>query len=385
MINKAYKYRIYPTEEQKVTLAKTFGCVRFVYNTALKAKTDAWSNEQRNMTYVQTSALLTEIKAKEEFIWLNEVSSVPLQQSLRNLQTAFKNFFDKRASYPKFKSKHDTYQSAKYVNTAYTFRDGVLKLAKDKEPLDVRWSRQLPKAAKLTSITISKDSSNRYFVSIQVEDEVAKKKKLKTAIGIDLGVESFLATSNGDKVKSINVFRKSQAKLAKYQRRLAKKVKGSSGYQRAKLKVAKVHTKITDVRKDFLHKLSTKLINENQVICLEDLRVSNMVKNRRLSKVISDQGWFEFTRQLQYKADWYGRQVVFVDPFYPSSKRCFECGHVAQRLPLNIRKWTCSACNHEHDRDINASKNILAAGLAVLANGANVRRNPTNVELSNSQ
>jgi len=356
-------------------LAKTFGCVRFVYNTALAAKMDAWVNEQKSMTYVQTSALLTKLKTMPEHVWLNEVSSVPLQQGLRNLQTAYKNFFDKRASYPKFKSKHDNYQSAKFVNTAYTFRDGQLRLAKDKTPLNIRWSRQLPKAAKLTSITISKDAANRYFVSLQVEDEVAQKKTLKTAIGIDLGVESFLATSNGDKIKSINIFRKSQNKLAKCQRRLAKKQKGSSGYKRARLKVAKVHTKIADVRKDFLHKLSAKLINENQVICLEDLAVSNMVKNRKLSKVISDQGWSELVRQLQYKADWYGRELVFIDRFFPSSKRCFSCGHLAQSLLLNTRRWTCTACSQSHDRDINASKNILAAGLAVLANGANGRPN----------
>lgn len=365
-IKRAYKFRFYPTPEQEVVLAKTFGCARFAYNYMLRLRTDAWMQQQERIGYHETSAALTALKKQPDFVWLNEVSSVPVQQALRHLQTAFGNFFAKRARYPKFKHK-DGPQSAEYTTSAFRWDGQTLKLAKMEEPLAVRWSRQLPKAAKVTTVTVSKDSAGRYFVSMLCDDVVAAKPAVAAKVGIDLGLSHFATLSTGEKVAAPNIFRKNEAKLAKLQRRLAKKTKGSNRRRKARLKVAKLHAKIADSRRDFLHKLSTRLINENQVIAVESLSVTNMKKNRRLSKSISDAGWGEFVRQLEYKARWYGRELVGIDRWYPSSKRCSDCGYIMPKMPLNVRQWTCPECGSIHDRDVNAARNVLAAGLVVSA------------------
>lgn len=323
---------------------------------------------QERMGYHETSAALTALKKQPEYAWLNEVSSVPVQQALRHLQTAFANFFAKRNRYPQFKRK-DAAQSAEYTTSAFKWDGQSLKLAKMDAPLDVRWSRQIPKAAKLTTVTVSKDTAGRYFVSLLCDDAVAAKPKAAGKVGIDLGLTHFAILSTGEKVASPKTFRKNEAKLAKLQRRLAKKTKGSNNRRKAKLKVAKLHAKVADSRRDFLHKLSTRLINENQVIAIESLSVSNMQKNRCLSKSIGDAGWSEFVRQLEYKAQWYGRELVGIDKWYPSSKRCSDCGYTAAKMPLNVRQWTCLECGSNHDRDVNAARNVLAAGLAVSAHG----------------
>lgn len=373
-IKRAYKFRFYPNPEQIEQLAQTFGCSRFVYNHMLRLRTDAWYERQERIGYHETSALLTALKKQPEYEWLKEVSSVPVQQSLQHLQNAFTNFFAKRAGYPSFKSKHGK-QSATYVATGFKWDGKSLTLAKMKEPLAIRFSRTIPKAAKVTTVTVSKDTAGRYFVSMLCDDAVAALPEETGRIGIDLGLTHFAILSTGEKIEAPNVFRRNEKKLAKLQRRLAKKQKGSKNRAKAKLKVARIHAKIADTRRDFTHKLSTRLIRENQTISLETLAVKNMVKNGTLAKSISDAGWSDFVRQLEYKAKWYGRTLVGIDKWYPSSKRCSVCGFVVSKMPLSVREWTCPECGAVHDRDINAACNILAAGLAASALGESV--NPT--------
>jgi len=370
-VKRAYKFRFYPTPQQAEVLARTFGCARFAYNHMLRQRTDAWFQRKEKINYNQTSAMLTALKKTPEHAWLNEVSSVPVQQSLRHLQTAFSNFFARRAGYPAFKHK-DGAQAAEYTTSAFKWDGKALKLAKMDAPLNIRFSRTISKVAVVSTVTVSKDTANRYFVSMLCTDEVRSKPEAVGRVGIDLGLTHFAILSTGEKVASPNTFRRNETRLAKLQCRLAKKQKGSANRRKARLKVARLHAKITDSRRDFLHKLSTRLINENQVIAIESLAVSNMQKNRCLSKSISDAGWSEFVRQLEYKAHWYGRELIGIDKWYPSSKRCSGCGHTAKAMSLKVREWTCPECGSVHDRDINAARNVLAAGLAVSAHGETV-------------
>lgn len=370
-VKRAYRFRFYPTPEQERILARTFGCARFVYNHMLRLRSDAWMQRQERMGYHESSAALTALKRQPEYARLNEVSSVPVQQALRHLQAAFANFFAKRARYPQFKRKNGP-QSAEYTTSAFKWDGRAPKLAKMAEPLAVRWSRAIPKAAKITTVSVSRDTAGRYFVSLLCDDAVAAKPATRGKVGIDLGLTQFAILSTGEKVSAPNTFRKHEARLARLQHRLAKKTLGSNRRKKARLKVARLHAKIADARRDFLHKLSTRLVNENQVIAIESLSVSNMQKNHQLSKSISDASWAEFVRQLEYKARWYGRELVGIDRWYPSSKRCADCGHTVAKMPLGVRRWTCPECGADHDRDINAARNILAAGLAVSAHGESV-------------
>lgn len=361
---RAYKYRVYPTEEQKQIFACTFGCVRFVYNWALRQKTDAYYHEQRRLSYKDVSEALTLLKQREEYSWLSEVSSVPLQQALRHLDKAFLNFFEGRAKYPTFKKKRNR-QSATYTSNAFKW-DGIhLTLAKMTEPLDIRWSCPLPDGAKPSSVTVTKDCADRYFVSLLVEEDIKPLEPVERSIGADLGLKEFVVLSTGETVGNPKFFHKDEKKLAKAQRRHARKQKGSKNRAKTGKKVARIHARIADRRRDFLHQLSTRLIRENQTICVESLHVKNMVRNHTLAKAISDVGWSEFVSQLEYKAEWYGRNLVKIDKWYPSSKRCFACGHILESLSLNVRIWTCPECGVVHDRDINAAKNIHAVGLTV--------------------
>jgi putative transposase len=362
---RAYKYRFYPTDEQKHTLARTFGCVRFVYNWALRKKTDAFSQDHQRLSYQDLSAMLPDLKKQEASSWLCEVASVPLQQALRHLDRAFLNFFEGRAKYPTFKKKRNR-QSATYVGTAFSWHNGSMTLAKMSTPLDIAWSRPLPDGITPSSVTVTKDCADRYFISILVEDDIAHLPSIATSVGADLGLKSFVVLSDGEIVGNPKFFHQDEKKLAKAQRRHAKKKKGSKNRDKARLKVARIHARIADRRRDFLHKLSTRLIRENQVVCVESLAVKNMVKHPTLSKAISDVGWSEFVAQLEYKADWYGRTLVKIDTWYPSSKRCFDCGHLLDSLPLAVRQWTCPQCGVHHDRDSNAAKNIRSVGLTVL-------------------
>ena len=369
---RAYQYRIYPTDEQKQIFARTFGCARFVYNWALRLRTDAYYQEQKRIYYSETSAMLTDLKQQPEYSWLNEVSCVPTQQALRHLDKAFRNFFEGRTEYPKFHSKHGE-QSAEYTTSAFKWDGQQLTLAKMDEPLSIVWSRPLPKGCKPTTVTVTKDTAGRYFVSILVEQDIKSLPIVNKQVGLDLGLKSMVITSDGEHVGNPKYFAKDEKKLAKAQRRLSAKKKGSKNRAKARLKVARLHAKIADRRQDYQHKLSTRIIRENQTICIEDLSVKNMVKNPKLAKAISDVGWAEFTRQLAYKAQWYGRTLIKIDKFYPSSKRCHRCGHVLDSLSLDERFWRCPECKTFHDRDSNAAKNVLAVGLTVSACGEAVR------------
>jgi putative transposase len=317
--------------------------------------------------------MLTDWKKEEELSFLNDVSSVPLQQGLRHLQTAFTNFFAGRAKYPNFKKKHQG-GSAEFTKAAFKFKNGQIYLAKCDKPLDIRWSRQLPEGCEPSSVTVRFHPSGRWHIAIRFDDPTIKPLPIiDNAIGVDLGITSLIADSNGNKVSNPKSFREHHRRLKQAQKRLARKQKGSKNREKARIKAAKIHLKISDARKDFLHKLITKLVRENQTIAVEDLSVKNMVKNHKLALAISDSGWGELVRQLDYKCQWYGRTLVKIDRWFPSSKRCSHCGHIVDKMPLNIRDWKCPSCGTNHDRDINASLNIRAAGLAVLACGATVR------------
>jgi len=373
-VKRAFKYRFHPTDAQAAELSRTFGCVRKVYNLALAARTEAWARGER-VNYNQTSAMLTVWKKTEEMAYLSDVSSVPLQQTLRHLQVAFTNFFGKRAKYPRFKSRKRSRRSAEYTTSAFRYRDGQLTLAKMKEPLDIRWSRPLPEGSAPSTVTVSQDSAGRWFVSMLCEDPTVKPLAPNgNAVGIDVGLSHLLTLSTGEKIANPRHERRDRARLALAQRRLARKAKGDGANRhKARIKVAKIHARIADRRRDHLHKLTTRLVRENQTLVIEDLTVRNMVKNRKLARAISDAAWSEFRSMLEYKAAWYGREVITVDRFFPSSRLCSACGALRGRMPLDVRTWTCDNCGATHDRDGNAANNLLAAGLAVSACGAGVR------------
>lgn len=372
MTQKAFNYRFYPTPEQETLLRRTMGCTRLVYNRALAARTEAWYGEQKRIGYVESSAMLTSWKKEDDLQFLSEVSCVPLQQGLRHLQTAFSNFFAGRTQYPNFKKKRNG-GSAEFTKSAFKFRHGQVYLAKSAQALPIRWSRKLPEGAEPSTITVKLSPAGRWSVSLLVDLEIEPLPESPKEIGIDLGVTSLVALSNGEKVVNPKGFKAKRRKLKKAQKALSRKQKGSNNRYKARLKVAKVHQEISDARIDFLHKLTTQLVRENQTIAVEDLAVKNMVKNRKLALSISDASWGELVRQLEYKCDWYGRHFVKIDRWFPSSKRCAECGYIVEKLPLSIREWDCPKCGAHHDRDVNAAKNILAAGLAVKVCGANVR------------
>ncbi len=371
-VRRAYKYRFYPTSEQEQQLARTFGCVRYVYNRALAERSRAWTQEQRRITYVDTAKALTRWKRDAGTEWLREVSNVPLQQSLRHLQGAFDKFWRKQTSYPQFKKKDRAKDSAAFMNNAFTYRDGRIKLAKQMEPLNIVWSRPLPEGAVPSQVTVSRDTAGRYHISILVEEIVREHAPVDATLGVDAGITSLYTFSTGEKISNPRHEKCDRARLAKAQRVLSRKQKGSANRAKARLKVARIHARIADRRKDHLHKLSTRLVRENQVIAIEDLSVRNMVRNPSLARAVSDASWSRFRAMLEYKAGWYGRTVVAVDRFYPSSKTCSACGRISQSMPLQVRKWEC-LCGARHDRDVNAAKNILAAGLAVQACGDGVR------------
>lgn len=371
---RAYRYRFYPTSQQAQVLARTFGSARFVYNWALRLRTDAYYQRQERISYAATSTALTALKQQPDTAWLNEVSSVPTQQALRHLDRAFRNFFEGRAKYPSFHKKHGQ-QAAEYTTSAFRWNveTRALTLAKMETPLAIRWSRPLPEDAQPSTVTISYDTAGRYFVSLLVEDDIAPLPSSATQVGLDLGLHDTVVLDTGEKVGNPKFFTQEEKRLRKAQRRLAKKQLGSKNRAQARQAVARIHARIADRRRDFLHKLSTRIIRENQTICVESLQVKAMAQHPTLAKAIHDVGWGEFVRQLTYKAAWYGRTLVAIDKWYPSSKRCSACGHVLGSLSLATRQWTCPACGVTHDRDVNAAKNIKAAGLAVSACGEAIR------------
>jgi putative transposase len=366
----AYRFRFYPTEAQRTALAKTFGCARYVYNWALALRTDSYYEEGKSVSYTDTSKALTKLKRDEDHEWLKEPSSVALQQSLRNLESAFQNFFDGRAGYPNFKRKHGK-QTARFASNAFTLYGKSLSVAKVPGTLNVRWSRDLSDSCNVTSVTLTKDSAGRYFVSLTCTEEKEPLPQTSKTVGVDLGITDVVVTSGGFKSGNPKHLEQSLYRLKKAQRRLSRKEKGSQNWKKQKRRVAKIHAQIADKRSDFLHKLSRKLVDENQVICLETLAVKNMQQNRSLARSIGDTGWSALVRQVEYKAEWTGRTVVKIDRWFPSTKRCSACGHVGGKKPLDVREWTCKECGTCHDRDVNAAKNIRTVGLTGAANAAN--------------
>ena len=360
---KAYKYRIYPNKEQKIYFSKCFGSVRFIYNKMLNDKIEYYKENNKMLNN-------TPAQYKKEYQWLKEVDSLALANAQMNLDKAYKNFFkDKSVGFPKFKSKknnHYSYTTNNQKNTIYIVDNKYIKLPKLKTLVRIKQHRHITKDGKIKSCTISQVPSGKYYVSILVEEEMKQLPKNEFAVGIDLGITDFAITSDGVKYSNPRYLKKSLNKLAKEQRKLSRKKKGSKNRNKQRIKVAKLYEKIANQRKDFLHKLSSELINENQVICLEDLQVKEIQQNKYLSQSASDVGWYEFRRQLEYKAKWYGRTISFVDKYYPSSQICSNCGKNTGKKTLDIREFDCPYCGKHHDRDINASINILNEGLRLL-------------------
>jgi len=373
----AYKVRAYPNPEQAGVLNRTFGCVRVVWNRILAARQTLYAMEHKSMSYKDTDAALTAIKKTPEFQWLNEVSSVPLQQTLRHQHAAFAGFFAKRARFPRFKSRNAK-QSATFTRSAFRWRDGELTLAKTATPLRIVWSWPDLDPATLnpSTVTVSRDPAGRWFVTLQADVlEPAPLPITGETAGVDLGLTDFLVLSTGERIPHPRHMDRHEKGLKHYQRVLARKQRGSANRAKAKAKVARKHAKVADARRDFLHKTSTDLVRRFDGIAIEDLAVKNMVKLRTLAKSISRTGWGEFREFLTYKAEHYGRTLVVVDRWYPSSKTCSDCGHLLASLSLGTRHWICPGCGARHDRDINAAKNIrLAAGLAASACGGDVRQ-----------
>ena len=366
-----WTFRCYPTPEQEQHLARTFGCVRFVWNWALRARTDAFRAGER-MGYPATDKALTALKATPEHVWLKEVSSVCLQQALRDLQTAFSNFFAKRAAYPAFKRK-EARQSANYTENGFSFdaERRILKLAKIGE-IKVKWSRKaIPHPS---SVRLIRTASGKYFVSLVVETQPAPLPKTGESVGIDFGVARLATLSNGERISNPKHGAKWQRRLAFYQKRLARATKGSKRRMKVKRHVARIHEKIANSRSDTLHKLSTDLVTRFDVICVEDLNLRGMVKNHSLARSLHDASIGTAIRMIEEKAERYGKTVVKIDRWFPSSKTCSDCGYIVEKLPLSVREWSCPECGTTHDRDANAAANILAVGQTVSAHGGTVRR-----------
>ena len=365
-MQKGIKFRAYPNREQKNLINQTLGCCRLIYNKGLEYRRDAFETGEKS-GYSQTSAMLTALKKQENFAFLKIVDSIALQQSLRDLDRGFKNFFEKRASYPQFKSKHDNRQSYRTINQ----NDGIRIVGRTvKLPklgyLKIRRSMEVNGV--INSATIERTPTGKYFVVLNVEFEPELRINKGGEIGIDVGIKEFYSDSNGNVVENPKFLARSLRKLAKEQRRLSRKQKGSKNRNKQRIRVALVYEKITNQRTDFLQKLTSSLIRDNQTICIEDLNISGMVKNRRLSRAISDVSWSKFFTQLEYKASWYGNEVIKVPTFYPSSQTCSCCGYQNPIVKnLNIRNWECPICHTKHDRDKNAAINILHKGLSIAA------------------
>lgn len=363
----SYKFRIYPNAEQSVLISKTFGCTRYVYNHYLAERKEAYESDKKTLSAASCMLDLTVMKREQE--WLREVDATALQASVQNLDTAYQNFFRRvkqgeSAGYPRFKSKHDNHQSykSKCVGTNIKITGNAIQLPK-LGFVECRVSKEV--RGRILSVTVSKNPSGKYFVAICCTDvDIQPLNSTGALVGIDLGIKEFAITSDGQKFENPKYLSRSQKKLAKLQRELSRKPKGSKNREKARIKVARMHEHIVNQRQDTLHKISTELVRNYDVICMEDLQVKNMVKNHKLALSISDASWGEFKRQLQYKCDWYGRELIRIDKFFPSSQLCSSCGERWNGTKdLSVREWDCPVCGAHHDRDINAAINILNEGL----------------------
>ena len=365
---KAYKYRIYPNSGQKIQIAKTFGCCRFVYNRTLAYRKGIYEKEKKSVSKTDCNNYCNR-ELKKDYEWLKEVDKFALTNAIYNMDTAYQKFFREHAGYPKFKRKHDSHKSytTNYTNgnIAVDFERGKVKLPKLKE-VKAKLHREF--TGQIKSATVSQVPSGKYYVSILVETEHKELVHTNDSVGIDLGIKDLCITSDGKIYENPQIIKKYERQLAKLQRQLSHKEKRSKNYHKIKKKIALCHEKIRNTRKDYLHKVSHEIISENQVVVSENLQIKNMVKNHHLAKAISDVSWYELTRQLEYKAKWNGRKYIKIDTFYASSQICSVCGYQNPDIKdLSVRTWRCPECGAEHDRDINAAKNILAEGLGEIA------------------